>query len=346
MKNIILSTLILKNSYLSSSLFSNLNNLYIYKNNYFNFFNNLFFNINQLNNFQTKFNNFLNSILIINKNINIYNNRQVLDSTLINFNFCEFNNINGFTSGSALYCTNTNLNLKNCKFFNCTSTSKGGAIYLNIGQLNIYFCCFYLCNCFSTSDLSGRCFYSEKSQSIMENSIFLYSGNNTGGDSTFCYYQSISFVSNYNISNCFGIGGIACGEFYEPISGTSIKFGYILKNAEYCAYGTWTNPMSGIYMNFINLTLSHCLAHGHGSFYLFNSIIWNCLRTLFYSTSNNLFFQNCYSDFNYKTGIMLISSLTTHPFSTILCSYIFPNQCSNKIIFLNHKLIYIINFLN
>ena len=197
--------------------------------------------------------------------------------------------------------------------------------------------------------MSGRCFYSEKCQSLLENTNFIFSGNNTGGDSTFSYYQCVSYVSYYNVSFCFGTWGIASGEFYDPIINSFIKFGYIFKNSEFCAFGTWITSISGSYINFIDLSLSECLGWGHGSFYLDNSIIWNCKRILYsYLGSTptlNLFFQNCFSDYIYKTGITQISTLTTHEMTLILCSLIISDQSFQKIVFLKNKILFLVNIL-
>ena len=329
--NFFLNSLIIKFN-LNSPIFTNKLNLN-FKNNFFlNSFFPIFQNNFKLNLIYSTFKNFLSSTIYQSSNLIIL--RQEYSNEIINLLNVNFFNINGNNFGSAIYAINTNLSINLCQFLNCTSIQLGGAIYLKNGLLLLSKSCFLYINCLSTADPTGRCFYIEYSSLINLNLIYFFQSSyhlETSGDSTFCISNSYSIISNYNISYCYGRNGMASGEFKNPISNSLVQYGQIEHNKEFCAFGSWGTLMIGKFMNFINMpSLTNMLAYPAAEFHLYDSLIWNCLRILGESTTNYIQFFNCKSDYNYRTGISVISTLSLINFSNIQCNFYLKTNLNIK----------------
>lgn len=228
------------------------------------------------------------------------------------YSFCLFANITMGDNGGAMLLSNVDLKLENCFFVNCNAL-RGGAFYHSSGTEIIKNTCFVKCNGLAKSDGTGRVFYSyDCTRTITYVSMHKCAETSkSGGDSTFFTNYGLSQFTNLNISDCSGEMGIAGGEFFNPNPSNVYSYSTVENCIDYAALGIVYMPMTFSHINLINNpSLSTCVLYASGTtITLSDSIIWNCIKTSYYPTV----FIRVTSEYNYGSGIQVLSSITPIP---------------------------------
>jgi len=292
----------------------------------------LFFQNQLIHSHKTVFKHFSSNIVHINSQIiSIRIEKNSSPVTLVDSSIIGITNSG---NGGAMLLSNVDLTIVRCYFINCSSL-RGGAFHQTQGKTHVTRTCFYSCSGVSTSDQTGRCFYSYSCSRLINYTTFSYCAKSVseGGDSTFFCSYGLSIVKGINISKCYGRNGSAGGEFWYPDANNVYSLSTVVDCIDYNSLGCVYKSMTFQFINLIDMPyLTTCLLYGQdqGTLTLTDSVIINCIHHLAYSQ----IFLRVLSDYAYGSGVTVVMN----PSSLCLDVYACENIAITPSMYYNGKI--------